>query len=156
MDCSLPFSSLHGIFQARILKLIPFPSPGDLLDPVTELTSPALAVRLFMAEPPGKHSNFQFSSVQSLRHLSVQLVVTQWTAARQASLSVTNSRSPPKLKSTELVMPSNHLILCCPLFLLPSVFPASGSFQMSRLLASGAQSIGVSASTPVLPVNTQD
>ena len=48
---------------------------------------------------------------------------TPWTAAHQASLSITNSRSMPKLISIELVMPSNHLILCCPLLLLPSLFP---------------------------------
>ena len=61
------------------------------------------------------------SSVQSLSR--VQLFVTPWTAARQASQSITNSQSPPKPTSTELVMPSNHLILCCPLLLLASVFP---------------------------------
>ena len=62
----------------------------------------------------------------------------------------------PKLMFIELVMPSNHLILCCPLLLLPSIFPRLGSFQMSQLFASGGQSIGVSASAPVLPMNTQD
>ena len=54
------------------------------------------------------------------------------------------------------VMPSNHLIFCCPLLLLPSTFPSIKSFQMSRLSTSGGQSIGVSASTTVLPMNTQD
>ena len=54
----------------------------------------------------------------------VWLFVTPWTAARQASLSITNCWSLPKLMSTELVMPSNHLILCHPLFLLPSIFPS--------------------------------
>ena len=66
-------------------------------------------------------SGLSFSSVQSLSH--VQLFVTPWTAARQASLSITNSRSLPKLMSIESVMPSNHLILCCLLLLLLSVFP---------------------------------
>ena len=61
-------------------------------------------------------------SLQSLSH--VQLFVTPWTAARQASLSITNSRSLLKLMSIESVMPSNHLILCHPLLLLPSVFPS--------------------------------
>ena len=55
-----------------------------------------------------------------------------------------------------VVMPSNHLILCRPLLLLPSIFPASGSFPMSQLFASGGQSIGVSTSTSVLTMNTQD
>ena len=62
-----------------------------------------------------------FSSVQLLNH--VQLFATPWTAACQSVLSITNSWSLLKLMSTELVMPSNHLILCCPL-LLPSVFPS--------------------------------
>ena len=63
---------------------------------------------------------FQLSSVQSLSR--VQLFLTQWTTARQASLSITNSWSLPKLMSIELVMPSNHLILCHALLLLPSIF----------------------------------
>ena len=62
-----------------------------------------------------------FSSVQLLSH--VRLFVTPWTAARQASLSITNSWSLPKLMSIESVMPSNHLLPCRPLLLLPSVFP---------------------------------
>ena len=62
-----------------------------------------------------------FSSVQSLSH--VQLFVTPWTAACQASLSITNSWNLLKLMSIESVMPSNHLILCHPLLLLPSIFP---------------------------------
>ena len=99
-------------------------------------------------------STVQFSSVQSLS--CVQLFVTPWTAACQASLSITSSRSPPKPMPIESVMPSNHLILCCPLLLLPSIFPAPRSFQMSQLFVSGGQNIGVSASTSVLPMNTQD
>ena len=95
-----------------------------------------------------------FSSVQSLSH--VQLFTNPWTTAHQASLSITSSRSLLKLVSTELVMPSNGLILCCHLLLLPSIFPSSGSFQMSQLFASGGQSIGVSASASVLPMNIQD
>ena len=97
------------------------------------------------------------SSVQSLSH--VQLFATPWAAAHQASLSITNSRSLLKLMSIESVMPSNHLILCRSLLLPPSIFdddPASGSFQISQLFASGGQSIGVSASTSVLSMNTQD
>ena len=85
-----------------------------------------------------------FSSVQSLSH--VRLFVTPWTAARQASLSITNSWSLRKLMSIESVTPSNHLILYHPL-LLPS--PTSGSFLMSQFFASGGQSIGISASTSV-------
>ena len=82
--------------------------------------------------------------------------MTPWTAAHQACLSITNSWSLSKLMSIESVMPSNYLILCHPLLLLPPSFPALVSFQMSQLFTSGAQSIGVSASTSVFPVNTQD
>ena len=63
--------------------------------------------------------------------------VTTWTAARQASLSIINSRSLLKLTSIQSVMPSNHLILCRPLLLPPSIFPALGSLPMSQLFASG-------------------
>ena len=96
---------------------------------------------------------FHFSSVQSLSR--VRLFATPWIAARQASLSITNSRSSLKLMSIESVMPSSHLILCHPL-LPPSIFPVSGSFQMSQLYASSGQSIGVSVSASFLPMNIQD
>ena len=61
-----------------------------------------------------------------------------------------------KLMSLESVMPSNHLILCCPLLLTPSIFPSIRSFRMSQFFASGGQSTGVSASASVLPMNIQD
>ena len=72
------------------------------------------------------------SSVQSLS--GVQLFVTTWTAAHQASLSTTNSWSPPKPMSTESVMPSNHLILCCPILLLLSIFPSIRVFSNESAL----------------------
>ena len=78
-----------------------------------------------------------------------------WTTACQASLSITNSRSLLSLMSIELVMPSNHLILCHPLLLLPSSFPASGSFPVSRLFAAGDWSFRTLASESVLPMNIQ-
>ena len=87
--------------------------------------------------------------------IRVQLFATSWTAACQASLSFTISWSLLKLMSIELVTPSSHLILCCPLFILPSIFPASGSFQISQFFASGGQSIGASVSASVLPANIQ-
>ena len=75
----------------------------------------------------------QFGSVQLLSR--VRLFATPWTAAHQASLSITKSWSSPKLMSIESVMPSNHLILCCPLLLLPSIFPNIRVFsKMSALL----------------------
>ena len=91
----------------------------------------------------------QFCSVQSLSH--VRLFATPWTAARQASLSVTNSQSLPKLMSIESVMPSSHLILCRPLLLLPPIPPSIGSFPMTQLFAWGGQSIRVSALASILP-----
>ena len=77
------------------------------------------------------HSD-QFSSVQSLSHF--WLFVTPWTAACQPSLSITNSQSLLKLMSTESVMPSNHLILCCPLLLSPSIFPSIRVFSNESVL----------------------
>ena len=73
-----------------------------------------------------------FSSIQSLSH--VRLFATPWTAAHQASLSITNSRSPPKLISIESVMPSSHLILCRPLLLPPSIFPRIRVFSSESVL----------------------
>ena len=96
----------------------------------------------------------QFSSVQSLSH--VWLFATPWIAAHQASLSITNSRSSLKLMSIKSVMPSSHLIFVVPFSSCPQSLPASGSFPVSQLFAWGGQSIGVSASTSVLPMNTQD
>ena len=72
------------------------------------------------------------SSVQSLSH--VQQFVTPWTAAHQASLSITNSQSLLKLMSIESMMPSNHLILCCPLLRLPSIFPSIRVFSNESAL----------------------
>ena len=119
-------------------------------------------------------SSHQFSSVQSLS--CVRLFATQWIAACQASLSITNSRSLLKLMSIELVMPSSHLILCHPLLLLPPIPPSIRVFSNESTLhmrwpkywsfsfsisssnehpASGGQIIGASASAPVLPMNIQ-
>ena len=73
-----------------------------------------------------------FSSVQSLS--CVRIFATPWTAACKASLSITNSRSPPKAMSIESVMPSNHLILCCPLLLLPQIPPSIRVFSNETTL----------------------
>ena len=102
----------------------------------------------------------QFSSVAQL---FLTLCDSLWVscdwlfAAYQASLSTTNSRSLLKLTSIGSVMPSNYLILCCPLLLLPSIFPSIfGYFPMSQFFTSGDQSIGVSVSASILPMNIQD
>ena len=106
---------------------LPCAPPGDLpkpgIKPGINVVSPALAGRFSTTKPPGKHQlNHQFSSVHSLSRL--RLFVTPWIAARQASLSITKSQSSLKLISIESVMPSNHLILCRPLLLLPPVPPS--------------------------------
>ena len=98
-----------------------------------------------------------------MENLSVSSVAqscpTLWDpmdAARQASLSITNFRSLLKLISIESVIPFNHLILCHPLSSRLQSFPESGSFPMSQFFVSGGQSIEVSASASVLPMNSQD
>ena len=87
-----------------------------------------------------------------------RLLRVPWTAAHQASLSITDSWSLLKLMTIESRMPSNHLILCCPLLFLSSIFPSmrGESFLMSRIFTSDGQSIGASASASVLPMNIQD
>ena len=97
--------------------------------------------------------NWSVQSVQLLSH--VWLFATPWTEERQASLSITNYRSLLKLMSIWVSKPSNHLILCRPLLLLPSIFPSIRVFSNGWLFISGGQSIGVSASASVFPTNIQ-
>ena len=115
---------------------------------------------VFKYQPNGWNVVVQFLSY-------VQLFETPWTVTHEASLSFTISGSLLKLMSIKSVMPSNLLILCHPLLLLPSIsvipfssclqsFPASGSFLMSLLFASDSQSTGASASAWILPMNIQD
>ena len=78
--------------------------------------------------------DLKYSSVQIQSLSCVQLFAAPWNTACQASLSITNSRSLPKLMSTELVMPSSHLILCRPLLLLPSIFPSIRVFPNESVL----------------------
>ena len=97
-----------------------------------------------------------FSSVQLLSR--VWLFVTPWTAANQASLSITYSWSLLKLMFIESVMPSNHLILCRPWLLLLSIFPNIRDFSSIRVSSSHevAKVLEFSASTSIFPMNTQD
>ena len=85
----------------------------------------------------------------------VWLFVTPWTAAHHASMFFTVSWNLLKLMSIESVMPSNSLILWCPFPSCPQSFPESGSFPMSQLFTSGGQTIGVSASVSIFPMNIQ-
>ena len=146
MDCSLPGSSVHGILQARIVEWVAtsFSRGSSWLRNRTWVS--CIAGRWFtdwaMGEAQSSIVNeneregiwvcFQFSSVQSLSH--VRLFATPWTAAHQASLSISNSRSPPKPMSIKSMMPSNHLILCHSLLFLPSIFPSIRVFSSESTL----------------------
>ena len=148
--------SVHGISQTRILQWVAIPLPGYLPNPGTELessVSPALQAALYLlsrhtqVEEEGiaqkTSSEWLFSRVKlygiwwssSVQLFScVWLFVTPWAAARQASLSITSTQSLLKLLSIKLVLSSNHLILCDPLLLLPSIFPSIRVFSNESLL----------------------
>ena len=129
----VPLSTVF--FRQEYWSRLPFPTPGNLPDPKIEpasLASPALAGRFFTTGATYKANSWMFSSVHSLSH--VWLFATPWTTARQASLSITNSQSPPKPMSIESVMPSNHLILCRPHLLPPSIFPSIRVFSNKSAL----------------------
>ena len=118
-----------GFSRQEYWSGLPCPPPGDLPDPGIEptfLMSPALAVRFSTTS----ETSVQFSSVAQ----SCPTLATPWSIACQASLSITNSRSPTKLMSIESVIPSNHLILCCHLLLLPSTFPSIRVFSSESAL----------------------
>ena len=103
-----------------------------------------------------KKTTIELPSVSSVQSLSpIRLFVTPWTAARQASLSIANSWSLPKLMPIKSVIPSNHLILCR-FLLLPSIFPSIRVFSNESVLRIRWPSIAVSASASVLPMNIQD
>ena len=125
----------------------------DPLDEGMATHSSILAWRIPMDRGAWR-ATVQFSSVQSLSH--VQLFATPWTAACQASLSITNFWSLLKLMSIESVMPSNHLILQCPLLLPPSIFPSIKVFSNESVLHIRWPKYWSSASASVLPMNIQD
>ena len=156
MDCNPPGFSVHGILQARILEwlAIPFFRGSSL---TRESNTGLLHCRQILqclshqgsaALELGTHNSpwstvptqlpleafvlIQFSSVQSLSR--VWLFETPWIAARQASLSITNSQNLLKLMSIESVMPSSHLILCRPLLLLPPIPPSIRVFSNESAL----------------------
>ena len=150
-----------GLFWQEYWNGLPHPPSGDCTNPGFEHMSPALAGGFFTTEPPGKPKHWhQFSSVQSLSR--VCLFATPWTwqhpppGSTPGSLSINNSWSPPKPMPIESVIPSNCSFSVIHFSSCPQSFPASGSFSMSKPFASGGQSIGVSASTSVHPMNTQD
>ena len=118
-----------GFARQEYWSGLPFLSPGDLANPGIEPVFPALAGTVLY--PPGKPRHI-FSSVQLLSR--VQLFAIPWTAARQASLSIPNSQSLLKFMSIESVITSNHLILCHPLLLLPSIFTSIRVFSSESAL----------------------
>ena len=121
MNCISPGPSIHGIFPATYWSGQPFPSPRDLDTIVTEMVPFSEQTYVCWRDRIVREFGMDMS-VQSLSY--IWRFVTLWTAARWASLSVTNSWSLLKLMSIEMVMPSNHLILCHSLLLLPSIFPS--------------------------------
>ena len=127
---SLPGSSVHGIFQARIWEWVAIYFSRGSSHRRDQNTTLAGGYVYWWATGRA-HIYIYISSVQSLS--CVWLFAAPRIAACQASLSVTNSWSLLKLMSIELVMPSNRLILCCPLLLLPLLFPASGSYKIKSL-----------------------
>ena len=152
-QCFLPqlFLVILSSFSAFLLKYIHKLLGTMWLQASFLLCLPPLPL---FPENSGTCSSEPVGLVQLLSH--VWLFATPWTAAHQSSLSLTDSWSLLKLMSIELVMPSNHLILCHSLSSCLPSFPASGSFLMSQFFASGGQSIGASAPASVLPVNIQD
>ena len=152
MDCSPPASSIHGILQTSILECVATSFSRGSSWPSDQTQVSSIAGEFFTI---WANREAQFSSVQFSCSV-VDSFPTLWTAARQASLSITNSWSLLKLTSIKLMMPFNHLTLCRLLLLLPSIFPISGHFQMSQFFASGGQCNGTSASASVLPINIQD
>ena len=131
----------------RILEWVAYPFSRGSSQPGDQTRVSCIAGGFFTTG-----TRLQFSSVQLLS--CVRLFATPWTAARQASLSITNFRSLLKLMSIESVMPSNHLILCRPLLLPLFNLPQhQGLFSRSQFFPSGGQRIGVSASVSVLPMN---
>ena len=126
---ALQASLSMGFFRKNYWNVLLFPSPGDLCNPRNKTWSPALQADSLPSQPPVL---VQFSSVQVLS--CVRFFASPWTEARQASLSITNFRSLLKLMSIKSVMPSNHLILCRPLLLLPSIFPSIRIFSNESVL----------------------
>ena len=129
MDCIV-----YRILQARILEWVTIPFSRGSSHPRNWAQVSRTAGRFFTSWATKETQEYwkEFSSVQSLSR--VRLFAIPWTATRQASLSITICRNFPKLTSIESVMPSNHLILCLPLLLLPSIFPSIWVFSNESAL----------------------
>ena len=131
MGCSPPGSIVHEIFQARILQWVAISYSRGSSEPRDR--NQVSRVSCIGSQILYHCTTWEaVNSVQAFSH--VQLFATPWTVARQASMSITNSWSLLKLMSTKSVMPSNHLILCCPLLLLLSIFPSISVFSRESVM----------------------
>ena len=110
---------------------------------------------LFAPLPLTSRLTFEQDQLVQFSHSVVSDSATKWTAAHQASVSITNSWSLLKFMSIESVMPCNHLILCHPLLLLPSIIPSIRVFSNESVLHSRWPKVGASASALVHPINVQ-
>ena len=146
MDCSPLGSSVHGTLQARILECIAIPFSGRSSWPRDRTWVCCIAGRFFTVCATREACSHAFVVVVVQSLSCVWLFTIPWTAACQASQSFTISQSFLKLMSIESVMPPNHLILCCSLF-LPSIFPSIRVFSNGSALWIRWPSIGASAST---------
>ena len=156
MGYSPPCSSVHGILQARKLEWVAISSSGGSSQSSdrTHITcSSCIAGRFFTTEPPGKPSCMYY--IHFLLLSCVQLFAPRWTAACHTSLSII-SWHLLKLMSIELVISSNISFSVIPFSSSLQSFPASGLFPASQFFKSGGQSIGVSASVSLFPMNIQD
>ena len=154
MDCSLSGSSVHGIFQARMLEwvAIAFSRGSSRPRDRTQVSGISCNGRYSSTEPPGK----AYSSVHFSRSVvSDSLRTHESQHARPPCPSPTSRVYPNSCPLNRWCHPTISSSVV-PFSSCPQSFPASGSFQMSQLSTSGGQSIGVSASASVLPMNTQD
>ena len=153
--CQVPLSM--GFPRQEYWSGLPFRFQGDLSNPGIKHGSHALATDSLPLSHQGSPSLCpQLSSV----HFSCSVMSDSLSPHGLQHTRLCRPSPSPRVCSNSHPlcwwMPSNHLILCRPLLLLPSIFPATGSFPMSRLLAPGGQSIGASASASVIPMNSQD
>jgi len=157
VDCSLPVSSVHGILQARVLKCVAMPSSIFL----TQGLNLCLLCLLYRQASVGS-----YSLLQGIFPTEGSNPGILWLWQHNSNLCLYFSHSPPCPSPTPRVYSNScplsrwcHPTISSSVVVFSSCFhsfPASGSFQMSQLFSSGVQSIGVSASTSVLPMNTQD
>ena len=138
MDCSPPVSSVHGILQARILQWVAISSSRVTSQSRDRIRVSCISCIGICVLYHQHHLGSPLIAVVVVQSLScVQLFVTLWTAACQACLSSTIFQSLLKFVPTELVMPSNYLILCCPILLWPSVFLSIRVFSSELALCIG-------------------